>query len=281
MALKIITAAERLKSHTGIHGQIWGRYGIGKTSLLHTLDPKTTLAVDLEAGMLSVQDWTGRSVAVRTWPEARDIACLICGPNPALPDDAPYSLAHFEHVREELKELDVNNVETVFIDSTTNAGRYAFGWAKTQPQAFSEKTGKPDNRGAYGLLGQEMVAWANQWQHARDLNVWLVGGLEEQTDDFNRRFWKPLIEGSKSANELPYIVDEILTMAEIPSDDGPFRAFICTSPNAWGFPAKDRSGRLDEIEEPHLGKLMTKIRGPRKNTKHETAIPQKTQSEEK
>lgn len=274
MALKIITAAERLKSHKGIHGQIWGRYGIGKTSLLYTLDPKTTLAIDLEAGMLSVQDWAGRSVAVRTWPEARDIACLICGPNPALPDEAPYSTAHYEHVKREYADLDVSTIETVFIDSTTNAGRYAFGWAKTQPQAFSEKTGKPDNRGAYGLLGQEMVAWTNQWQHARDLNVWLVGGLEEQTDEFSRRFWKPLIEGSKSANELPYIFDEIISMVEVQSEDGPFRAFICSTPNQWGYPAKDRSGRLATIEEPNLGKLMTKIRGLRKPVVLNTSIPE-------
>jgi hypothetical protein len=279
MALKIITAAERLKEHTGIHGQVWGRYGIGKTSLLHTLDPKTTLAVDLEAGMLSVQDWPGPSISARTWPEVRDITCLICGPNPALPAEAPYSSAHFDHVREELKDLDIAKVETVFIDSTTNAGRYAFAWAKMQPQAFSEKTGKPDNRGAYGLLGQEMVAWANQWQHARDLNVWLVGGLEESTDDFNRRFWKPLIEGSKAANEIPYVFDQVISMAEIPSDEGPFRAFVCTSPNAYGFPAKDRSGRLDEIEEPHLGKLMAKIRGPRKVKALDTTIPE-TKNEE-
>ena len=26
------------------------------------------------------------------------------------------------------------------------------GWAKTRPEAFSEKTGKPDVRGAYGYL---------------------------------------------------------------------------------------------------------------------------------
>ena len=30
--------------------------------------------------------------------------------------------------------------------------------------------------------------------------------------------------------------------------------------NPWGFPAKDRSGRLDLIEEPHLGRLFEKIR---------------------
>lgn len=261
MALKIITASERLEKRQGIKGQIWGRYGIGKTSLLHTLEAESTLAIDLEAGMLSVQDWKGISVPVRNWIDARDIACLVCGPNPALADDASYSQAHYDAMRARYPDFPLDQIKTVFIDSTTNSGRYCFAWAKTQPQAFSEKTGKPDNRGAYGVLGQEMVAWANQWQHARDLNVWLVGGLEERTDDFNRRTWTPLIEGSKAANELPYIVDQVITMAEVPAENGNYRALICQAPNPWGFPAKDRSGRLDMVEEPHLGKLMAKIRG--------------------
>ncbi|MBO6773868.1 MAG: hypothetical protein JJ898_21305, partial [Thalassospira sp.] len=45
-------------------------------------------------------------------------------------------------------------------------------------------------------------------------------------------------------------------------DGEPFRAFVCQTLNPFGFPAKDRSGRLDQIEEPHLGRLMEKIGGP-------------------
>ena len=54
-------------------------------------------------------------------------------------------------------------------------------------------------------------------------------------------------------------------MAEIKDDSGTqYRAFVCQTINSWNFPAKDRSGRLDLIEEPHLGRLMAKIRGPLK-----------------
>ena len=52
-------------------------------------------------------------------------------------------------------------------------------------------------------------------------------------------------------------------MAEIKDDSGTqYRAFVCQTINSWNFPAKDRSGRLEVIEEPHLGRLMAKIRGP-------------------
>ena len=35
------------------------------------------------AGLLAVKDWSGDSISVRTWEDARDIACLIGGVNPA------------------------------------------------------------------------------------------------------------------------------------------------------------------------------------------------------
>jgi len=82
--MKIISRDERLKTQTGTKIVIFGPYGIGKTSLLKTLGESTTLCLDFEAGLLAVQDWKGDSISIRTWNEARDIACLIGGPNPAL-----------------------------------------------------------------------------------------------------------------------------------------------------------------------------------------------------
>ncbi|MDA0962518.1 MAG: hypothetical protein O2898_06335, partial [Proteobacteria bacterium] len=57
--------------------------------------------------------------------------------------------------------------------------------------------------------------------------------------------------------------DQVVTMADIPDADGKLqRAFVCQTLNQWGFPAKDRSGRLDLVEPPHLGRLMEKIQRP-------------------
>jgi len=51
-------------------------------------------------------------------------------------------------------------------------------------------------------------------------------------------------------------------MAIMPDDSGnPYRAFVCQTLNQWGYPAKDRSGRLDLLEEPHLGRLLEKMSG--------------------
>ena len=263
-ALPIISADERLAERRGIKGCIFGKSGIGKTSLLWTLDAPSTLFFDLEAGDLAIEGWPCDTIRPRTWAEFRDFAVFIGGPNPALREDQVYSQAHFDSVSESFGDpAALDKYRTIFIDSITVAGRLCFQWCKGQPQAISERTGKPDMRGAYGLHGQEMIAWLTHLQHTRGKNVWFVGILDEKLDDFNRRVFVPQIDGSKTGNELPGIVDEVITMAEVSQGDGePFRAFVCQTLNPFGFPAKDRSGRLDQIEEPHLGRLMEKIGDP-------------------
>ena len=264
VALPIISADQRLAEPRGIKGCIFGKSGIGKTSLLWTLDPASTLFIDLEAGDLAIEGWPGDTLRPRTWGECRDLAVYIGGPNPALRSHQPYSEAHFSGVAEQYGDpAALDRYETIFVDSITVAGRLCFQWCRGQPEAFSDKTGKPDIRGAYGLHGREMIGWLTHLQHTRAKNVWFVGILDEKLDDFNRRIFQPQIDGSKTGLELPGIVDEVLTMAEIKDDSGtPYRAFVCQTINQWNFPAKDRSGRLDLIEEPHLGRLMAKIRGP-------------------
>ena len=65
------------------------------------------------------------------------------------------------------------------------------------------------------------------------------------------------------------IVDQVMTLAEIKPDAAPgqpavasFRGLVCQTLNPWGYPAKDRSGRLDLTEPPDLGALIAKINTP-------------------
>ncbi len=260
MSLPIISADERRQQKRGVKIVILGVSGIGKTTQLKTLGTDNTLFIDLEAGDLAVADWSGDTIRPRTWPEFRDLVVFLAGPNPALPADQPFSQAHFEHVCQSYGEpAQLAKYQTYFCDSITALSRLCFTWAKAQPAAYSERTGKPDSRGAYGLLGQEMITALTHLQHARGKNVVFVAILDEKVDDFNRKVFVPQIEGSKTALELPGIVDEVATLAELKAEDGTsYRAFICHTMNPWGFPAKDRSGRLDMQEEPHLGRLIAK-----------------------
>jgi AAA domain len=259
--MKIITADERLAEKRGAKILIVGPTGVGKTSLLHTLNPASVLFIDVEAGDLPVQDLPLDSVRVDDWSTARDIACRIGGPSLSFAPTACYSQAHYEAVGGALENLD--RYDTIFVDSITAIGRLSFRWAEQQPEARSERTGAKDLRGAYGLHAREMLMWLHQLQHARGKNVIFGGILERVVDEFNHAEFQLQMEGQKVPREIGGIVDEIITMQWITFDGEktPSRAFV-TSPNQWEYPAKDRSGRLEQIEEPHLGRLITKLTRP-------------------
>ena len=280
--IKIIKADERQKLIPKINVALFGPSGVGKTTLARTLDPKTTLFVDLEAGTLAIQDWPGDVIDVRRtaqeygkypWEIARALAVYIGGHDPS-DVSGSYSKPVYDAVAKAFESIDLNKYETIFIDSITVAGRDCFKWSQVQPEAMSEKTGKPDTRGAYGLLGREMIRWLTHLQHSSK-SVIMVGILDGEKDDLNRLTWNPQIEGSKTARELPGIFDQVMTLQNFKAEDGSmYRAICCHQQNPWGYPAKDRSGRLDLLEPPDLKALMKKIReGKRLDTKLVTTIP--------
>lgn len=281
--LKIVSADERAAMPTKINMAILGPSGVGKTSLLHTLPAEDTLFLDAEAGKLAIQGWKGDMVEVRKqanemgchpWELCKALACWVGGPNPAHASGI-YSKATYESLLQTLGTAEtLAKYNTIFFDSITIASRMCMEWAKTQPAAFSEKTGKPDIRGAYGLLGQEMTTWLTHLQHSPK-SVIVVGILDKAEDDLKRAFWKPQIEGSATANNLPGIFDQVMTLQVFTLPDGvtQYRAIINHMLNPWNYPAKDRSGCLDMQEPPDLGHIMRKIKaGVRVDTNFQRTI---------
>lgn len=242
MALQIITADQRVRS-AAVKGLIFGQAGVGKTTLLKTLDPATTLCLDFEAGMLSVQNddqfgpaWRGDSIRVENWPEAKAI------------------LQAFQQKAEFLAKY-----KTVFVDSLTFASKLCIAWCKQHPEAVT-KSGQPDIWAVYRLLSEEMIDWTKGWFYLPDVNIWMLGGLERKKIE-NVTEWIPLLDGLRLYAELPYIMDYCFVMARFKATDGNTYTGIftdpVTNPEYAHVPVKYRS-KLDPIEQPHLGNITAK-----------------------
>ena len=257
-----LTAADRLAEVRGPKILITGPTVIGNTSLLSTLSPvslATALLLDLEAGDLPVAGLPVASVRPRTWIDCRDIACAIGGPDPARASGSPYSQSHYDAAIADGMLAGLAQYSIIFVDSFTELSRRCRTWCEQQPESFN-KYGQKDLRSMYGLVGRELIAWAQQIQHARARTIVLVAVLEKVVDDRGAPTWQIQLEGQRARRELPAILDVIVTMTWVTFGDGKARrAFVCRPDNSWGYPAKDRSGRLDQIEEPNLEKLLAKL----------------------
>ncbi|MBL4557502.1 MAG: AAA family ATPase [Rhodobacteraceae bacterium] len=145
--------------------------GVGKTTLLKSLPAEETVCLDLEAGMKSVQDWRG----------TRSGAQLHRFPRPRRADrrarSGPASevlvrrrvsrlaaAAVSRHRHRGFPRAEADRLRR--LDHRPDAAGHGL-CRQQQPEAFSERTGKPDVRGAYGLLGREVIQALKHLQHAR------------------------------------------------------------------------------------------------------------------
>lgn len=237
---------------------IFGEYGIGKTSLLNTIE-EPTLCLDFEAGLLSVQNSKHDVLKINSWDEARDLNCILKGADQTSINT--YSKQHYEQCCRKygIDSTYFSKYKCIFIDSITVASRLCLEWAKTrvaqEASQIAQETRRQvrvDQRAVYGKLGEEMVKFLTRMQHLCGTDVVVVGGMSQKEDEK----WSLHLEGSKTNSELPGIFDEILVMTELDNE----RVFVCHTINEFGFQCKDRSGKLDKIEKAHLGALIKKIK---------------------
>src|SRR6516165_1465067 len=153
--MKIISADERLAEHRGVKLLIIGQTGIGKTSLVKTVDPRSVLLLDSDCGDLSIQDVPVDTIRIDDWQTARDVACRIGGPNLSFSPLNCYSQAHYEKIGGALPDLD--RYKIIVADSITATSRLSYRWSEQQPEARSDRTGAKDTRAGYGLHAREFL----------------------------------------------------------------------------------------------------------------------------
>ncbi len=142
------------------------------------------------------------------------------------------------------------NIGTVCLDSLTEIADIFL----TEIKATCK-----DGRQQYGMLADQMNGVIRDFRDL-DYDVYMSAQQEYDKDDFSGMMInRAKMPGKQLGASLPYFFDEVFQLIEAVTPQGQSYKALKTKPDAAN-DAKDRSGALDPIEEPHLGKIFAKIK---------------------
>jgi len=215
--------ASQLAQGFGVKCLVYGSPGIGKTPLIKTA-PRPVLLVT-EPGMLSMRDATN----VPAWE----------GYTPQAIDE------FFDWL---FRSNEANQFDTIGTDSFSQL-------AEIYLKDFLKKN--KDGRKAYGELSRKVMEFADGLYYKPNIHVYMIA-KEVLEENGTNPIKKPYFPGKDLNVKIPHLYDEILHLAltPIPGQPKPVPAFrTCET---YGILARDRTGKLNEYEPPHLGNLFNK-----------------------
>lgn len=237
-----LKAANQLAQMHGVKCLVYGRAGMGKTTLTATA-PNPVL-ISAESGLLSLARANlERLFGVGTPGITYDI--------PVIEINSIQDLIEAEQWCRQSHEA--RQFQSVCLDSLTEIGEKVLSNAKMQVK---------DPRQAYGELLEKMTVTVKAYRDLQGKHVYMSAKEERYKDDASGvTLSGPAMPGSKLGPQLPYLFDEVFYIGtnKDPQSQTSYR-FIRTRPD-FNVDAKDRSGMLDEVEYPHLGYIFNKIMG--------------------
>lgn len=208
----------------GVKILVYGGPGAGKTVLCSTAPAPIILSA--ESGLLSLRRFNLPFIEIKT------IADLI----------EAHTWAK--------SSAQAKQFQTICLDSISEIAEVVLK---------AEMARNKDPRKAYGEM---QVAMTNIIRDFRDLDgkhVYFSAKMERVKDDASGAIlFAPLMPGQKTGPAMPYFFDEVFRLFVGKSPEGQeFRA-LRTRPD-FQSDAKDRSGMLDEVEQPNLSHIIAKI----------------------
>lgn len=241
MTIQLIAADELAVNH-GVKCLVYGRAGHGKTMLTATAPSPVLLSA--ESGILSLR----KENIIKVFGAGQEsIAYDIPVIQIKTIDDL--IAAH----QWTANSPDAMQFKTVCIDSLTEIGEVVLANAKLQVK---------DPRQAYGELIEKMISTIKAFRDLPGKHVYVTAKEERMKDDVTgTTLCGPSMPGSKLGQQLAYLFDEVFHMGKHtdPVSKESYR-YLRTQPD-FNYDAKDRSGRLEEMEYPHLGAIFNKIVG--------------------
>lgn len=223
MALNWSTTNKEGASH-GVKMMVYGRAGMGKTTLCGTAP--SPVIISAESGLLSL---VSKQIPVLKVTSLQDVW------------DA------FTWCQTKAK---ATGILTICLDSISEIAEKCLVTAKKK---------KSDPRQAFGDMATDMIDLVKAFRDLEGFHV-LVTVKETTTTDpiTNVSRAEPAAPGRQFGPALPYLFDEVFHAATGQDNTGKAYHYLRTRA-AFNADAKDRSGKLDEIEYPDITNIINKI----------------------
>jgi hypothetical protein len=216
---------------------VYGLSGIGKTKLCSTLKDKP-IVLSFEGGTLSLID------------DAIDVIdCTVDENGNQLSEEF-----RIKKLFDALKFLQTQEAKdtykVIFLDSLTEVGDSLL---KVLEPKYSGSKNKFEIWAEFGKKMENIVRALRDLTHYDVVMTMLEKDVVD--DDGNKLYVRPELSGQKAGLKLVAALDELFRYTFI----GGKRALQCSA--APGIIAKDRSGKLNPVEEPDLQMIFNKIKG--------------------
>lgn len=208
----------------GIKVVVYGKAGMGKTSLCATCPSPIILSA--EAGLLSLARWNLPYIEIKTIQDMRNVYSWV------------------------KNSQEARQFQTICLDSISEIAEVCLGERRNQKNS--------DGRAVYGDMIIEMTKIVREFRDLPGFHVYMSAKMERFKDETTGVVLNsPSMPGQRLGQAMPYFPDEIFKLDFEGYPPNAYRV-LRTQPDLLN-DAKDRSGVLNAIEEPHLGKIFDKI----------------------
>lgn len=198
---------------------VYGKPGVGKTVLGSTAP--NPIIIDAERGLLSISNKDLPVIRINDFDDLEETYNFLSGKKG-------------------------RKFDTVVIDSASEVAEFVLADLKREAK---------DARQAYMALGERAI---ELFRAFRDLDKHVVYICKAKAiDDDGVQIYKPSFPGTALIEKVPYLVDEMFALRIADEEEGGYR-YVQTQPS-FSWDSKDRSGKLEDMEEPNLSKIFRKI----------------------